>query len=1578
MIYKIISFGIIILITLLAVKLPAQNRDMKFARIGSEQGLSQTTVYSIFQDSKGFMWFGTRDGLHKYDGYGFEVYRNKPDDPRSLSNNTVRAIYEHQSMLWIGTEKGLNKFDREREQFSHYLSDPANSKSLSHDRIRAIVADQSGALWIATNGGGLNKLILPHSNQAANEPFLFERYQNDPANPASLSHNNVYTVYPEKDGGIWVGTIGGGLNKLDPKKGTFTRYQHDPNNPKSIGDNNVNTIYEDKFGVLWVGTRRGGLDVLLPQVSSGQTDQPTFLHHQHNPVDLNSLSNDNVNVIREDQSGILWIGTYGSGLDLLTLPKTSSGRVDLKSFDFAFDHYKNDSGDPHSLSNDLIRSIYEDRSGLLWVGTSEGGLNKFDRRRGKFKHYQYQVNNPQSLSGKSVSSIYEDPNGILWIGTYGAGLNKVVAGQTKDAQSTYTHYLHEPDNPNSLSDNVVLSVYRDRSGILWVGTIDGGLNKFDHTNGTFTRYRNDPDNPSSLSNNRVTFIHEGSSQTGGILWIGTYGGLNRFDREKSTFTHFRHDPNDPTSISHDNISQMYEDQLGILWIATRAGGLNKFDQESGVFTRFLHDSNDTTSLSSNEVNVIHESRSNPRIFWIGTYGGGLNRFDIETGAFIHYREKDGLPNDVIDGILEDSKGNLWLSTNGGLSKFNPTLGTFRNYDLSDGLQSNEFNMGAYHKGQSSGQMFFGGINGFNSFHPDKGIEDDPYRPQIVITDFQIFNRSVPIDDPNPRSPLQKSISETKEITLTYKESVFSFEFAALHYSLPEKNRYAYKMEGFDSDWNYIDSRRFTTFTALPAGEYIFKVRGSNPDGVWNEAGTSVKVTITPPWWKTWWAYSFYALLLAGSIFGYNRYRTKAHTKELAQERRVTEQLRRVDKLKDEFLANTSHELRTPLNGIIGLTESMIDGAAGNLPDQANANLSMVASSGKRLASLVNDILDFSKLKTRSLGLNRKATDLRVLTEIVLKFSEPLLDHKKLSLRNSISKDIPPVDGDPDRLQQILHNLVDNAIKFSKKGEVKVSASKSSGMVEVSVSDTGIGIPNDKLAIIFKSFEQVDASIEREHGGTGLGLAITKQLVELHGGSVMVESELGKGSTFTFTIPVAHGKPVSEKYALRNQFEKVPTISRVREVDDISTVSAESLGLKQNGNFKLLIVDDEPINHQVYLNYLASENYSVTQAFSGEAALEVIDSKEEWDLILLDLMMPKMSGYEVCRQIRQKFLPTELPIIMITAKDQVSDLVQGFTCGANDYLAKPFSKQEFLARVKTHLNLFKINHAYGRFVPHEFLKTLGRESIVEVGLGDQVQGQMTIMFCDIRSYSALSESMSPKETFNFLNGYLRRVGPIIKKNNGFVNQYYGDGLMAVYQNNAEEAVIASIEMQKKVTEYNIQRSEKGRKPIAIGIGIHTGPLMLGIIGDEHRLDTGIVSDTVNTAARMEGLTKFYGASTIISERTFAQMEDHSGYNYRFLGQVKVKGKEATIAAFEIFDGEPAHTIKLKIKTRSDFEKGLQHYFGKEFEVAAPLFKKILNINPKDKTAKLYLENAARFMVQGVPEEWQGVEVMERKF
>ncbi len=727
-------------------------------------------------------------------------------------------------------------------------------------------------------------------------------------------------------------------------------------------------------------------------------------------------------------------------------------------------------------------------------------------------------------------------------------------------------------------------------------------------------------------------------------------------------------------------------------------------------------------------------------------------------------------------------------------------------------------------------------------------------------------------------------------------------------------------------------------------------------------------------------------------------RIKNYTESL--EAKNTE-LSEIDKLKDEFLANTSHELRTPLNGIIGIAESMIDGATGQLHQEQVANLLMIAHSGRRLSNLVNDILDFSQLKHKTIELQIKPIGMRELADVVLTLSQPLANQKSLQLINAIPPEVPVVDADENRVQQILYNLIGNAIKFTEVGTVEVSAlvikpafrnDEQKGMLEIAVTDTGIGISADKLDRIFESFEQADGSITRAYGGTGLGLAITKQLVELHGGKICVNSTLGKGSCFTFTLPISKDAASEDRtlyrpaiFSLANansRLEKIQLVSKPEEFQAVQSQASEinstakSLVL-QNQKFNILIVDDEPINLQVLSNLLLLENYSITPTFDGIQAIELIEKGLRPDLILLDVMMPKMTGYEVCQKIREKFPANELPIVLLTAKNQALDLLEGFNSGANDYLTKPISKNELFARIKTHIQLAKINVSYSRFVPREFLRFLEKESIIDVQLGDQVQREMTILFSDIRSFTSLSESMSPKENFDFLNSYLKRVSPIIRNNNGFIDKYIGDAMMALFPEVPEDALRAAIDMQKEVCVYNLHRQRSGYLPIAIGIGIHTGSLMLGMIGEEQRLEGTVISDAVNLAARLESLTKLYGASILISGQTLIGLNNMTQYNYRFIDKVKVKGKTELVSVFEIFDSNPSELIDLKIRTRSNFEQGVILYNNQEISQAYQLFQNVLQLNEQDRAAQLYIRRCEQMQNNMLPEEWEKIEEENQK-
>jgi len=756
-------------------------------------------------------------------------------------------------VLWIGTDDGgLNKFDRENGQFIHYQNDPHDPHSLSSNYVTSIYKDQAGVLWIGTDDG------LDRFEQ---ENGQFIHYQNDPYDPHSLSSNYVTSIYEDQAGGLWVGTGGGGLDKFDRETEHFSHYQfsyyqNDPNDPNSLSHYTVSSICEDQAGMLWIGTDGGGIDKF-----DRETGQ--FSHYQNVLNDPQSLSNNRVLSVYEDKAGVLWIGTAG-GLD----------RFDRESEQFI--HYQNAPDDPHSLSDNKVLSVYEDQSGVLWIGT-RGGLNKYDREREKFTHYQNNPNDRHSLSNNRVLSFYKDQAGGLWIGT-ADGLDRF------DRESEqFIHYQNAPYNPHGLSYGEVMSIYEDKAEVLWIGTRGGGLNKLvlsdaeglDQETNKFIHYRNDSDDPHSLSDNDVFSICEDQA---GVLWIGTWGGgLDKFDRENEQFTHYPNDPSDPHSLSHNFVSSIYKDQAGVLWIGTDGGGLNKLvlsnaeglGQETEQFIHYQNDSDDPYSLSDNKVLSIYEDQSG--ILWIGTRGG-LNKFDRATETFTHYREKDGLPNDVVYGILEDNHGFLWLSTNKGLSKFDPRTGTFKNYDVRDGLQSNEFNGNAHHK-SSSGEMFFGGVNGFNVFYPDN-IKDNPYIPPVVLTSLTQGGEDVDVG---------KAAEGVKEVTLHWPGNFFEFEFAALSYTQPEKNQYAYMLEGFDKDWNYVGTRRFGRYTNLPGETYTLRIKGSNNDGAWNEKGIAVTITIVPPFWGTWWFRGIVALVLVGSVIGGYRLRVKnveARTREL--------------------------------------------------------------------------------------------------------------------------------------------------------------------------------------------------------------------------------------------------------------------------------------------------------------------------------------------------------------------------------------------------------------------------------------------------------------------------------------------------------------------------------------------------------------------------------------------------------------------------------------------------------------------------------------------------------------------------
>ncbi|MFT4929643.1 MAG: signal transduction histidine kinase, partial [Phenylobacterium sp.] len=875
----------------------------------------------------------------------------------------------------------------------------------------------------------------------------------------------------------------------------------------------------------------------------------------------------------------------------------------------------------------------------------------------------------------------------------------------------FRHYQHDPDNPQSLSGNDVRSIFEDSAGRLWVGTSTGGLNLLNQKNQHqglqrerehkkeqegFIHYRHQSNDEHSLTDDFVRVITEDNS---GQLWIGTQNGLNRFNPQSQNFSRYIHSPQLPQSISDNDILALYPAKDGTLWIATSGGGVNQFDLQSQTFTRYLHDPdtlntlNNNNSLSHNVVNAIYQDTQG--IFWFGT-AGGLNQFEPQTKTFTHYREKQGLSHDFVAAVLSDKNGQLWLSLgDGSMALFDPKSAGIKN---NIAAKSNcSANPGTYFKAED-GQFLVGNDEGYCAFYPEKIIQPSQ-PPKLVFTDFRLINQSVAVNNKalntNKASPLTKVINHTQSLTLNHQQNVLSFEFAALHYADSQLNQYQYQLEGFDPNWiaTKANNRR-ATYTNLAAGNYTFKVKASNHEALWMGHSRNITLIIKPAPWRTWWAYTLYILLVGAVIAALvraQRHKLLAQRQKIVDQQQLNRKLTEVDKLKDEFLANTSHELRTPLNGIIGLAESLIDGVAGQLPNEANHNLAMVVSSGKRLSNLVNDILDFSKLKNRHLNLSQHPVDLYSLTEVVLTLSKPLVGSKPLELINFVSKNLPAVLADENRLQQILHNLVGNAIKFTDAGQVTVSAALSNtdhNQLTLSVTDTGIGIEKAQLDNIFTSFEQIEGDIQRTQSGTGLGLSVSKQLVELHGGTITVTSKVGKGSVFGFNLAVTEQKASTQS---RQIVSRLHLLDEIDLAPAVTTITNTTINIT-NGDvqFRILLVDDEPVNRQVLLNHLSLQNYQLVEVSGGEQALKAIKEDGPFDLILLDVMMPKVSGYDVCAKVRESHPVNDLPVIFLTAKNQVADMMQSFASGGNDYLSKPVSKHELLTRVETHLKFLDIH------------------------------------------------------------------------------------------------------------------------------------------------------------------------------------------------------------------------------------------------------------------------------------------------
>jgi ligand-binding sensor domain-containing protein/signal transduction histidine kinase len=1079
----------------------SQKQHIQFEHIGTSMGLSQSNVACIFQDSRGFMWFGTEDGLNKYDGYKFTVYKYNADNNNSLSNNAVTSIAEDgNGNLWLATwGGGLNMFDWKKEKFTRYHSDANDPSGISMDYINKVFQDSDDNLWIGTDGGGLNMLDKKTNT--------FIHYLNDKKDSKSLSSDYVKDIREDAQHNLWICTTTGGLNLFDKKTKTFRHFRHDDKNNKSLSSDNNVALFIDSQNQLWIGTDGAGLNLF-------NREKEEFIHFKKDPPNSNSLPANVIRAINEDEEGNLWIGVENAGLSIFNC---RSG---------IFDNHLQDDADNSSLNDNTIMSVCKDNKGNMWLGTFSGGINFASKDAKKFTHYRH-TSSPFSLSNNRVLSIFEDSKENLWIGTDGGGMNLF---DTK--KGTFTAYKHDPFNKNSICGNYVLKIFEDSEGNLWIGTWGDGLTVFNKEKNTFKHFKYDPANVKGLRNPHVWAITEDNEKN---IWIGTFGGgLSQYDRKNDNFINYYKNAANPASLSSDYVKNIYEDKEGNLWISANGSGLELFDKKTKTFTHFSHEDG-KNSISNNDIYSITEDGEGN--LWIGT-SLGLNKMNKKTRQFTNYYIKDGLPGNSTTGVLFDTKGNLWISTFNGLSRFNPATGSFKNFDINDGLQSNEFKGNSCYKTRS-GKMYFGGINGFNGFFPDS-IKENKYEPSLVFTDFQLFNKQVQISETGDdnKAPLKQSITETKELVLSYDQSVITFEFASLNYVFENKKRYSYMLEGFDKDWNDIGTKHSANYTNLDPGIYILKVRGLDNEGNWSSNTASLQLTITPPFWLTWWFKLCVLVSIAGAAFGFYKFRINIiQTQKRKLQYKVNEQtwqllqsteeehkarqkaeaanieLERKNKELEQFAYVATHDLQEPLQTTSSFVELFQQQYKGKLDERANKYLDYISRASDRMKVLIADLIDYSNIgsKTELKSIDCNAVLKEVLADVGTTIHETGAKIKTESL--------PVISGYQTEIKQLFQGLIFNAIKFRQKNiapRIKISARREKDNWQFAFTDNGIGIAKEHNERIFIIFQRLHT--RNEYKGSGIGLSHCKKIVELHKGKIWLESELGKGSTFYFTIP----------------------------------------------------------------------------------------------------------------------------------------------------------------------------------------------------------------------------------------------------------------------------------------------------------------------------------------------------------------------------------------------------------------------------------------------------------------------------
>jgi signal transduction histidine kinase/ligand-binding sensor domain-containing protein/DNA-binding response OmpR family regulator len=1241
-----------------------EKQDIRFDVLSVGGKPFQQRVFALAQDNYGFLWIGTDDGLYRYDGYSLRHYSHDPGNPRSLTENTVMLIYKDRAgILWVGTAYGgLDRFDPAGDTFVHYRHDPNDSNTLRDDYVTAIYQDRTGAMWVDTVNG-FDRLDI------ATGRFF---HYSDPVEEIARRHIDQ-EFYEDSQGNLLVG-YAQGLYKIDRISGRLSRIWSSPRSVFSRSPDKGVQWLPGFGGLAWFTSLSENM-IGSVDTANGECRCYTTGDGAHSPPSME------FHRVREDRNGRLWIGSR-RGLFLLDKDRRNFVRY---------------ADQPDRGMGGLIWALLEDLEGNLWVG-SEAGLSRLQTTSPAFVNYRQDARNPNGLRGNKVLSVLSDTRGFLWVGT-NAGLHRL---DRKTGQVVV--YQNDPRDTHSLSHNTVTAIKEDGTGKLWIGTQGGGLNRFDTASGRFVAYRHNPADSQSLSSDDIRGL---AIEPGGMLWAASVGGgVSRFDPGTGHFKTYRNDPRIPGTLSHDVVWAVHMDQTGTLWAGTN-WGLNRFNGDTERFTVYLQDEHNRASLSNNGITSIYEDHQGT--VWIGTRAG-LNRFDRDRDSFERITTQNGLANDYIQDIREDGRGNLWLATHEGLSEFNPRTGKVHNYSEADGLPDNFANPTMTDRSTVTpeGELIFGSGYGLTVLNPAR-VSTNPVRAPVVLTNFLLFNQPVV---PSSDSPLRRPIWATNTLSLEHWQNQFTIEFASLSYVSPQRNRYRYKLEGFEKNWNEVGAdRRTATYTNLAPNKYVFQVQGSNDDLLWNETGVSLEIVVLPPLWGTWWFRSIAFLVTAGLAFSAYRLRIRSlrvtaqrlelevdnRTRELKIARDAADSANRT---KSSFLANMSHELRSPLNAILGFSSLLRNSG---VSEAQRKDLDIISRSGEHLLNLINNVLDLAKVESGQTELNIESCDLKRLVGDVTGMISVRASQKNLRLHLNDSGEFPRlIRTDPSKLRQVLINLLDNAIKFTENGFVELRLNGKAAedgkrvMLTFEVKDTGIGIAPENHQRIFDPF--VQAGDRGKRRGTGLGLAISRQFAELMGGTIEVASEVGKGTLFRLELAVeTAGEP--EMTSLEMQKERTAGVELDRH------------------DYRVLIVEDMEENRLVLQRLMEGAGFEVKLAEDGARGVETFQAWRP-HFIWMDLRMPVMDGKEAIRRIRAMDGGHDVKIVAVTAAAYASDREELLAAKVDDFVRKPYQPSEIFDCLAQHLGLRRVpvtrqDEKRGVQLSSEVFATLPRELVQQL-------------------------------------------------------------------------------------------------------------------------------------------------------------------------------------------------------------------------------------------------------------------------